>query len=86
MWMHALLGELGLEIRRPLSLWRDNTGTTYLSVNPVFHARTKHIEIDYHFVHDQVAKKVLEIRHISTHDQLADVLPKPLMIQQFEHF
>jgi histone deacetylase 1/2 len=86
MWIQALLRELGLFLRRPPSLWCDNIGATYLSVNPVFHARTKHIEIDYHFVREQVAKKALEIRHISTHDQLADVLTKPLMIQQFERF
>jgi hypothetical protein len=42
--------------------------------------RTKQIEIYYHFVREQVAKKALEIRHISTHDQLADVLTKPLMV------
>ena len=46
----------------------------------------KHIEIDYHFVRERVAKKALEIRHISTHDQLADILTKPLMAQQFERF
>jgi histone deacetylase 1/2 len=86
MWIQALLRELGLFLRRPPSLWCDNIGATYLSVNPVFHARTKHIEIDYHFVREQVAKKALEIRHISTHDQLADVLTKPFMVQQFERF
>jgi histone deacetylase 1/2 len=86
MWIWALLRELGLFLRRPPSLWCDNIGATYLSVNPVFHARTKHIEIDYHFVREQVAKKALEVRHISTHDQLADVLTKPLMVQQFERF
>ena len=86
MWILALLRELGLSPTRPPSLWCDNIDATYLSVNPVFHARTKHIKIDYHFVREQVAKKALEIRHISTHDQLADVLTKPLPIQQFERF
>jgi histone deacetylase 1/2 len=84
MWLQR---ELGLAQHLPPSLWCDNIGATYLSiVNPVFHARTKHIEIDYHFVHEQVTKKALEIRHISTHDPLADVLTKPLMVQQFERF
>jgi hypothetical protein len=77
MWIRALLRELGFFLRRPPSLWCDNIRATYLSVNPAFHARTKHIEIDYHFVREQVAKKALEVRHISTHDQLADVLTKP---------
>lgn len=86
MWIQALLGELGIPENRPPSLWCDNIGATYLSMNPVFHARTKHIEIDYHFVRERVAKKALEIRHISTHDQLADILTKPLMSHQFERF
>jgi histone deacetylase 1/2 len=68
MWIQALLRELGLVMSRPPSLWCDNIGATYLSVNPVFHACTKHIEIDYHFMREQVAKKALEIHHISSHD------------------
>ena len=49
-WLQTLLTEL--EINHPMTatLWCDNLGATYLSANPVFHARTKHIEVDYHFV------------------------------------
>jgi hypothetical protein len=53
-------------------------GATYFSVNPVFHARTKHVEVDYHFVRDWVAKKEIQIRFIPSKDQLVDVLTKPL--------
>jgi hypothetical protein len=59
-------------------LWCDNLGATYLSVNPVFHARTKHIEIDYHFVRERVARKQLNVQFISTNDQLADGFTKTL--------
>jgi len=52
----------------------DNLSATYLSANPIFHARTKHIEVDYHFVRDRVAKKEIQIHFISSHDQLTDVL------------
>jgi hypothetical protein len=55
MWVQKLLDEL--KISRPLAgrLWCDNIGAMYLSTNPMFHARTKHIEIDFHFVREQVA-------------------------------
>jgi hypothetical protein len=57
-------------------------GATYLSVNPVFHACTKHIEVDYHFVRERVARKQLDIRFISTSDQVADGFMKTLSLQK----
>jgi hypothetical protein len=61
-------------------------GATYLSANPIFHARTKHIEIDFHFVRERVAKKLLEIRFIPSQDQVADGFTKALPTRQFEAF
>jgi hypothetical protein len=43
----------------------------------IFHARTKHVEVDYHFFHDHVAKSKIQIRFISSRDQLSDFLMKP---------
>ena len=64
-------------LSRPPVLWCDNVGATYLSANPVFHARTKHIEVDFHFVRARVALGALDVQFISTGDQLADVFTKP---------
>jgi hypothetical protein len=50
MWIQALLQKLGCQSSKIPSLWCDNLSVTFLIVNPVFHAHTKHIELDYHFV------------------------------------
>ena len=57
-----------------------------MSVNLVFHDKSKHIEIRYHFIRDMVQKGAFEIQYISIDDQIADVLTNPLPIVKFEYF
>jgi histone deacetylase 1/2 len=85
-WLESLLKELGIQRDQVSCLWCDNMGATYLSANPIFHARTKHIEIDFHFVREIVANKQLEIRFISSKDQVADGFTKALPTRLFEDF
>jgi hypothetical protein len=85
-WLQSLLAELGIRLREPPRLWCDNLGATCLSANPVFHTRAKHIEIDFHFVRERVAKKQLQIRFISTKDQVVDGFTKALTAPKFEDF
>ncbi|KAJ0615754.1 putative RNA-directed DNA polymerase [Helianthus annuus] len=84
-WLEALLHELEVPMKSAPVLWCDNLGATYLSANPVFHARTKHVEVDFHFVREKVAKGKLSVQFISTDDQIADIFTKPLSSQQFAH-
>ena len=86
LWIRSLLTELRIPSSTVTTLWCDNLGATFLSTNPVFHARTKHAEIDYHFVRDRVTKQEIQVRFISSKDQLVDVLTKPLPAVSFAYF
>ena len=60
------------------TIWWDKLGATYLSANLISYACTKHVDVDYHFVQDRVAEKEIQIRFITSKNQLVDVLTKPL--------
>lgn len=77
-WVCSLLQELGLNQGQPPVIYCDNIGATYLCANPVFHSRMKHVALDFHFIRELVQSNRLRVSHVSTHDQLADCLTKPL--------
>ena len=54
-----------------------------LAANPVLHARTKHVEMDLYFVREKVARKLLQVKHVPTLDQIEDILTKPISSSQF---
>jgi transposase InsO family protein len=77
-WLNRLLGEiLGIPTPR-VKLLVDNMSAIALSKNPVHHDRSKHIDVQYHFIRDCVDKGEVDIVHVGTNDQLADILTKPL--------
>lgn len=82
LWVRNLLQELGITVDTPV-LWCDNIGATSLTVNPLHHSRMKHVQIDVHFVRDRVACKELNVRYLSSNDQIADILTKPLAKNRF---
>lgn len=86
MWVQKLLDELGISHPPAARLWCDNIGATYLAANHVFHARTKHVEIDFHFVRERVAQKLLDIRFIHSGDQVADGFTKPIVAARIGKF
>jgi hypothetical protein len=86
MWIQIVLTEIGIQSSAQAKLWFDNLVAKYLALNPVLHGRTKHIEVDYHFVRERVAKKLLQIEFVPTGDQIADGFIKVLPVRQMENF
>jgi hypothetical protein len=85
-WLRQLLGELHYDISKAMVLFCDNISAVYMSINPIHHKRTKHIELDIHFVRERVQLDALCILHVPTGEQFADVLTKRLPTATFEHF
>ena len=80
MWLSQLLKELGLHNLTPIGVKCDNQAALSIAVNPVHHERTKHVEIDCHFVRDQVHQKQIAPEHVRTQNQLADIFTKGLPV------
>jgi hypothetical protein len=85
-WLRKLLtGLFDLEMEATTILC-DNQSCIKMTENLVFHVRSKHIEIRYHYIHDMVQRGALNLLCVSTDEQVADVLTKPLSHVKFEHF
>jgi len=82
-WLRMLLQELQLPLKFPPVLWCDNIGALSLASNPIFHARTKHVEVNYHFIREKIARKDLITRYLPTLDQIADIFTKGLTSARF---
>ncbi|CAL9161167.1 unnamed protein product, partial [Musa hybrid cultivar] len=77
-WLWELLGELGFPQIEPTPLHTDNTSAIQIINNPVFHERTKHIEVDCHSIHEAYDAHVISLLHITTDLQTDDVFTKAL--------
>ena len=85
-WLRQLLLELRCPLRRATVVYCDNVSAVYLSTNPVQHQRTKHIEIDLHFVRERVALGEVRVLHVPTSSQYADIFTKGLPTSVFTEF
>ena len=84
-WLRLLLHELGFNLDgRPTQLFCDNQAAIQIASNPVFHERTKHIEVDCHFIREKILDKTIETPHIRSASQLADIFTKALAKGMFE--
>lgn len=75
-WLKHLFESINIPISCPLTLYGDNQGAIALSQNPIFQARTKHIEVQYHWIREQVLLGNIEIPYTPTSSMLADCLTK----------
>jgi hypothetical protein len=85
-WLHKLLTDLFDHEMDPTTIHCDNQSCVKLSENPVFHDKSKHIEIKYHYIRDMVQRKTIHVQYLSTHEQIADIFTKPLAKTKFEYF
>ncbi|KAJ9540484.1 hypothetical protein OSB04_026990 [Centaurea solstitialis] len=85
-WLRNLLLELHTPLRRSTLVYCDNVSAVYLSGNPVQHQRTKHIELDIHFVREKVALGHVRVLHVPSAYQYADIFTKGLPRQLFLDF
>ena len=82
-WLRMLLKELHISLLTAPCIWVDNISVLALSSNPVFHARTKHIEMDYHFIREKIFNKDIQAKYISTSAQPSDIFTKGLSSSRF---
>ncbi|XP_016177623.1 uncharacterized protein LOC107619899 [Arachis ipaensis] len=77
-WLSYVLKDLGAFLSKPVNLYCDSKSAIYLATNSVFHERTKHIEADCHIVRDKLQEGLIHLLPISTHEQVTDIMTKPL--------
>ena len=83
-WADRWMNEIGFITESPITLLGDNNGSISLTKNPENHARTKHIDVRYHFIREKVEEGLICVQYVNTKDQLADGMTKPLDRPRFE--
>jgi len=84
--LRQLLQELHLPLAKATIVYCDNVSAVYMTANPIHHRRTKHIEIDIHFVGEKVALGEVRVLHVPSSHQYADIMTKRLPIQLYTDF
>ena len=82
-WLKGLLSNLGFSSRIPITLFYDNQAIMHIAANFVFNEKTKHIEVNCHFIHQQVYSQIIKPCYTHSHDQLANIFTKLLTSSHF---
>ena len=77
--------ELGADVETPVIVHSDRKSAIQIAANQVNHERTKHVELDCHFIREKIQKGVIETRHLSTKEQIVDLLTKGLGRSQYKY-
>ncbi len=85
-WLQKLLSYLGQSLDAPVVIYCDNISSILIANNLVYHARTKHIEVHYHFIREKVIAKEINLIHVSIEDQVVDIFTKALRIDKLKKF
>ncbi|CAL9001282.1 unnamed protein product [Prunus brigantina] len=83
LWIRKLLKELGFVAKDAMKLYCDNQAAIDIANNPVQHDRTKHVEIDRHFINEKLESNVISVPHVKSEEQLADILTKAVSSHAF---
>ena len=84
LWLKRLMTELDLQSPQPCRLFCDNKVAISISENPVQRERTKHVEVDRHFIKENIEAEIVEFPYVKSEDQLADILTKAMNSKSFK--
>ncbi|MCO5611913.1 hypothetical protein L7F22_066172 [Adiantum nelumboides] len=80
------MADFGFDNVDSVTIYCDNISSIMLAKNPVYHARTKHIEVHYHFIREKVLAGEIDLVYVKTNDQVADIFTKALGKEKFCYF